>query len=52
MSVEVDSQALTAAEPIGVRISDRGIEVEVERMRSPDISFLRRKTLVQVFIAS
>ena len=52
MSVEVDSQALTAAEPVGVRISDRGIEVEVERMRSPDISFLRRKTLVQVFIVS
>lgn len=52
MSVEVDPQSLSAAEPVGVRISDLGIEVEVERMRSPDISFLRRKTLVQVFIVS
>ena len=31
MSVDVDSQPLTTAEPVGVRISDWGIEVEVER---------------------
>lgn len=31
MPVEVDSQTLTSAEPVGVRISDWGIEVEVER---------------------
>lgn len=31
MPVEIYSQTLTAAEPVGVRISDWGIEVEVER---------------------
>lgn len=31
MPVEIYSQTLTAAEPVGMRISDRGIEVEVER---------------------
>lgn len=31
MSVEIDSQTLTTAEPVGVRISDWGIKVEVER---------------------
>ena len=31
MSVEIDSQTLTSAELVGVRISDWGIEVEVER---------------------
>ena len=31
MPLEIYSQTLTAAEPVGVRISDWGIEVEVER---------------------
>ena len=31
MSVEIDSQPLPTAEPVGMRVADWGIEIEVER---------------------